>query len=116
MSVFHSIFSHFQLHLKFYISLPRSVFHSIFSISAPSKIGCQFPSWIQKSWSTLDGSLTWNFAAPTNSTWINVTTVTSDNFMSQSYVTRKQSQVWCHKITESQTDFVKIILYKTEEW
>ena len=34
----------------------------------------------KKSWATIDGALIWKFATSGNSTWMNMTTVTSNNF------------------------------------
>jgi len=99
---------------------------------APSKIGCTFPRWMQdkKSWSTIDGALIWKFATSGNSTWMNMTTVTSTNFGGiSSYVKHEESLVWCHKIidttppqhtkTENREEQhylsrTKIILYQTQ--
>ena len=110
------------------------------SFLAPSKIGCTFPRWMQekKSWATIDGALLWKFATSGNSTWMNMTTVTSNNFGGiSSYVKHEESLVWCHKIItditssshdSSQTAITaaekgekyqtraKIILYQTQGW
>ena len=88
----------------------------VFFSLAPSKINCQFPSWMQKSWSTLDGDVIWRFDDPTNSTWIKMHTVTSDRFGASSYVERKETQIWCHQVIQSQEGVAKIILYTTEQW
>ena len=88
----------------------------VFLSLAPSKINCQFPSWMQKSWSTLDGDVIWRFDDPTNSTWIKMHTVTSDRFGASSYVERKETQIWCHQVIQSQEGVAKIILYTTEQW
>ena len=103
------------------ISHMKNTYHSnpIFEIYfslAPSKINCQFPSWMQKSWSTLDGDVIWRFDDPTNSTWIKMHTVTSDRFGASSYVERKETQIWCHQVIQSQEGVAKIILYTTEQW
>ena len=100
-------------HMK-YLSF-ESYIWNIFSL-APSKINCQFPSWMQKSWSTLDGDVIWRFDDPTNSTWIKMHTVTSDRFGASSYVERKETQIWCHQVIQSQEGVAKIILYTTEQW
>jgi len=93
---------------------------------APSKIGCTFPRWMQekKSWATIDGALLWKFATSGNSTWMNMTTVTSNNFGLgiSSYVKHEESLVWCHKIISDNTPpqettgnhRAKIILYQTQ--
>ena len=96
--------------------LPFKSYLKFFSFSAPSKINCQFPSWMQKSWSTLDGDVIWRFDDPTNSTWIKMHTVTSDRFGASSYVERKETQIWCHQVIQSQEGVAKIILYTTEQW
>ena len=104
------------------------------SFLAPSKIGCTFPRWMQekKSWATIDGALLWKFATSGNSTWMNMTTVTSNNFGGiSSYVKHEESLVWCHKIISDNTlstststysqettgnHRAKIILYQTQGW
>ena len=105
------------------------------SFLAPSKIGCTFPRWMQekKSWATIDGALLWKFATSGNSTWMNMTTVTSNNFGLgiSSYVKHEESLVWCHKIISDNTlstststysqetsanHRAKIILYQTQGW
>ena len=92
----------------------------------------------EKSWATIDGALIWKFATSGNSTWMNMTTVTSNNFGGiSSYVKHEESLVWCHKIItditssshdSSQTAITasekgekyktraKIILYQTQGW
>jgi hypothetical protein len=91
----------------------------------------------EKSWATIDGALIWKFATSGNSTWMNMTTVTSNNFGGiSSYVKHEESLVWCHKIitdiTSSSEDSsqtaitsivgekyfarAKIILYQTQGW
>ena len=87
---------------QFWISnLTILTFTPLFLFLAPSKIGCTFPRWMQKekSWATIDGALIWKFATSGNSTWMNMTTVTSNNFGGiSSYVKHEESLVWCHKI------------------
>ena len=92
----------------------------------------------EKSWATIDGALIWKFATSGNSTWMNMTTVTSNNFGGiSSYVKHEESLVWCHKIitditssshdssqtaitvTEKEEKYqtrAKIILYQTQGW
>lgn len=89
---------------------------------APSKIGCTFPRWMQKekSWATIDGALIWKFATSGNSTWMNMTTVTSNNFGGiSSYVKHEESLVWCHKIitdiTSSSQDSSQTAITATEK-